>query len=245
MLSEKPWKIEAVLRLVLALIVSMLSGAFLASLLRGGEQASVPNSVDLTTIVISTMSFHGATVVLVYFFLRYHGLSWSSAFGFNSPRQAFAVILVLVASFVTVPATMFLGKLSGLMLEWIQVKPEMQAPVKALRTASTAGSQVYLAIMAVAIAPVAEEMLFRGILYPVIKAAGYPRLALWGTSILFGASHLNLATFLPLTFLALALTWLYEKTDNLLAPILAHSLFNTANFFLLVFERQGSLTPAL
>ena len=96
-----------------------------------------------------------------------------------------------------------------------------------------------LALMAVAVAPVAEETLFRGILYPAIKAAGYPRLALWGTSILFGASHVNLVTFLPLTFLALALTWLYEKTDNLTAPILAHSLFNTANFFQLVIERQA------
>ena len=29
-------------------------------------------------------------------------------------------------------------------------------------------------------------------------------------------------TFLPLTFLGLVLAWLYEITDNLTAPILAH-----------------------
>ena len=45
---------------------------------------------------------------------------------------------------------------------------------------------------------------------------------------------LNGAIFLPLFVLALALTWLYEKTDNLLAPITAHALFNAVNFTLLL-----------
>jgi membrane protease YdiL (CAAX protease family) len=46
--------------------------------------------------------------------------------------------------------------------------------------------------------------------------------------------------FLPLTLLALALTWLYERTNNLLAPILAHSLFNGVNFLLFIIERLGA-----
>ena len=99
-----------------------------------------------------------------------------------------------------------------------------------LQTTVAAGSQVFLAFLAVVVAPVTEELLFRGILYPFIKQRGYPRLALWGTAVLFGALHLNLMTFIPLTFLGLVLAWLYDTTDNLLAPIFAHSLFNTANF---------------
>ena len=38
---------------------------------------------------------------------------------------------------------------------------------------------------------------------------------------------------MPLFVLALVLTWLYEKTDSLLAPIAAHALFNAANLVLL------------
>ena len=37
---------------------------------------------------------------------------------------------------------------------------------------------------------------------------------------------MNAPTFVPLFVFALALTWLYERTDNLLAPITAHALFN-------------------
>jgi len=82
--------------------------------------------------------------------------------------------------------------------------------------------------------------MFRGILYPVIKQAGYPRLAWWGTALLFALVHLNLVTFVPLLVLALLLTELYERTGNLLAPITAHLLFNALNFAaLLVLQHYG------
>jgi hypothetical protein len=63
-----------------------------------------------------------------------------------------------------------------------------------------------------------------------VKQAGFPRLALWGTSLLFAVVHWNVATFVPLLLLAVVLTLLYEKTNNLLAPIAAHALFNALNF---------------
>jgi len=83
------------------------------------------------------------------------------------------------------------------------------------------------------VVPAAEEMLFRGLLYPWIKKAGFPKLAFWGSSLLFALIHLNLMTFLPLFVLALILTALYEKTNNLLAPITAHTLFNAVNLVML------------
>jgi len=89
----------------------------------------------------------------------------------------------------------------------------------------------------VGVAPVAEEILFRGILYPFFKRdAGALRACLL-VSMLFGAVHFTLMAFVPLTFLAIALTWLYERTNNLIAPILVHSLFNLTNFFWLVLTR--------
>jgi membrane protease YdiL (CAAX protease family) len=48
---------------------------------------------------------------------------------------------------------------------------------------------------------------------------------------------MDAATLVPLFVLALALTWLYERTDNLLAPIMAHSLFNIANLVVLCFAK--------
>jgi membrane protease YdiL (CAAX protease family) len=41
-----------------------------------------------------------------------------------------------------------------------------------------------------------------------------------------------------LTLLALVLTWLYEETNNLLAPIACHSLFNAVNFFWVLHDKS-------
>lgn len=71
-------------------------------------------------------------------------------------------------------------------------------------------------------------------LYPACKQTGHPRLALWGAAAFFAASHFNLMSFVPLLFFALVLTLLYEATQNLLAPIVAHATFNAVNFYLLV-----------
>ena len=57
-----------------------------------------------------------------------------------------------------------------------------------------------------------------------------------GTALLFAASHSNTMTFVPLVLLAFMLTWLYERTGNLLTSILAHSTFNLVNFVWLVAE---------
>jgi membrane protease YdiL (CAAX protease family) len=120
------------------------------------------------------------------------------------------------------------------------LQPEEQPSVHALRVAVSWWNRVALGTAAILLAPVAEEILFRGILYPAIKQAGFPRLALWGTSVLFALVHVNLVTFVPLAVLALVLTALYERTNNLLAPITAHAMFNALNFLtLFLLEGKG------
>ena len=60
---------------------------------------------------------------------------------------------------------------------------------------------------------------------------------------LFAAVHANLPSFLPFVFLALALALLYERTNNLLASILAHSCFNAANAVMLYVAQWADRHP--
>jgi membrane protease YdiL (CAAX protease family) len=46
--------------------------------------------------------------------------------------------------------------------------------------------------------------------------------------------------FVPLLFMAVILTFLYETTENLLAPIVTHALFNATNFALLLRQMSQS-----
>jgi membrane protease YdiL (CAAX protease family) len=118
------------------------------------------------------------------------------------------------------------------------MEPEMQMPVRILQVSVSVERRLVFAVAAIILAPVVEETIFRGILYPLMKQHGPPVVALWATSFFFAAIHANLMTFIPLTFLALVLTWLYERTDTLLAPIVAHAVFNLNNFFLLIYETE-------
>ena len=70
------------------------------------------------------------------------------------------------------------------------------------------------------------------------KGFGFPRLAFWGTAVVFGLVHFNVVTFVPLVTFALALNLLYEKTGNLLSCIVAHSLFNGLNLGLLLIVQR-------
>ena len=139
-----------------------------------------------------------------------------------------ALRLALLTAIVVLPVTQLLQLASAFVMEKIGWQPEEETAVALLAGAHSWWTHVYIGIFAAAIAPVAEEFIFRGVLYPFVKQLGYPRCAWIGVNALFAFIHMDAAALVPLFILALALTWLYERTDNLLAPIAAHSLFNIA-----------------
>jgi membrane protease YdiL (CAAX protease family) len=78
------------------------------------------------------------------------------------------------------------------------------------------------------LAPVLEEMLFRGVLLRAFLKH-HPR---WGaisySALLFGAAHLNVYQFLLAFWLGLLLGWLFERSRSLLPCIALHAAVNTA-----------------
>ena len=58
-------------------------------------------------------------------------------------------------------------------LPHFKLSPEEQQAVTALRTAASWANRLALAAAAILLAPVAEEMLFRGILYPRSSRPGF------------------------------------------------------------------------
>jgi membrane protease YdiL (CAAX protease family) len=232
MLSVKPWKPEAVLRLGLGIFICVFLGALLAGLARNLPGAGGQH--PLTRILAGALGFQGAALILISRFLREHELGWAEAFGFrNRPGRACWLGGACICLYL--PAGMGLLALTVNIMTHLGLKPEAQTAVQLLQEAGGWPAQLLLAAIAIVLAPIAEEIIFRGILYPTIRQAGFPRAAWWGPSLFFAAIHLHLPSFLPLLLLALVLTWLYEQTDNLLAAIAAHSLFNAFNFAMLQF----------
>lgn len=241
MLFEKPWRIEAVIRLLLFILLSLSVGAMIASLLTQSALSRHIGNVKFMAFAAGTLTFHIATLCFIRSFLRQHQIGWSKAFGFFVGSLRRPLALASLVSLIVLPIAWTLGELSAQVLTRIHIEPKEQQAVQTLKVSASWEERFFFGIIAVILAPLVEELLFRGIIYPALKQQGYRRVALWGTSLLFALSHFNFASFIALTFLALMLTFLYEETNTLFAPILTHSLFNAANFYWLL--RQQGLGP--
>lgn len=238
-LARRPWNLEQLMRQLGFVIGFFYVGIVLGMIAHKVAGVSKPTAINM---VIGGLSFQGAVLVLGRLFLREHGEGWSTAFGLEE-RPARAVLIGLALGCAFLPLGWLLQQVSFWAMDHLGtlgIKPVEQETVKALRTTASWADKGALALVTIVLAPLAEEVLFRGIVYSWIRQVGFPRLALWGTAVLFGMVHLNFVIFLPLMALSIVLTMLYVRTGNLLAPIAAHALFNLLNFLLL----QLVSTPA-
>lgn len=77
-------------------------------------------------------------------------------------------------------------------------------------------------ISVVILAPIFEELIFRGMILQVLSK--YNKVfAILVTSLLFGLLHLNMTQAVPAFFMSLILCYMCLKTDSLLVTILAHA----------------------
>lgn len=86
---------------------------------------------------------------------------------------------------------------------------------------------LFLAVLvAVVVAPLVEELLFRGLVYPPFRRTMGRYWAIFINGIIFGVVHLDLYLFVPLAIIGFALAWLYERSRSLGPPIALHALNN-------------------
>ncbi|HWW00233.1 MAG TPA: type II CAAX endopeptidase family protein [Candidatus Acidoferrum sp.] len=226
-LLHRPWRYEAFVRHLLALLFCFIAGLVLS--LWAQETAGPPSKTAAGELMLI---IEPAVLILFALFLREHHVTWNEAFGLaDGWRQA--VLYGLMAACIFLPVGWTLQWVSAQAMVRLHLEPQEQEVVQTLRASSAWLNQASLGIVAIGLAPVVEETFFRGILYPALKQTGFPRLALWVSALLFALIHFNVVSFVPLLLLAIMLTLLYEYTGNLLAPIVAHALFNTVNFAVL------------
>ncbi len=238
MLVSRSWPVERFMTWLGSTAALFYAGVFLSAWAQKLIGRVEPSTLQMA---VAALSFQGAALWLVARFLREQGVSWNDGFGLRE-RWGVALLTGVVLACMFLPVGWALQWLSSEALTrfmpW-KGQPEEQQAVQTLRMASGWLPRSVLGVVTILLAPAAEELLFRGILFTWIRQWGYPRLAWWGTSLLFALIHLNTVTFLPLLVLALLLARLYERTGNLLAPIAAHALFNAFNFTMLYLLHRG------
>jgi membrane protease YdiL (CAAX protease family) len=94
------------------------------------------------------------------------------------------------------------------------------------------------AIVAVVAAPISEELLFRGFLQPALGRWTGRRLAIILSAAFFAAAHMDLYAMPMLLVLGIALAYVYDRTQSLVAPVALHMAFNSTSL-LSVFAFRG------
>jgi len=92
-----------------------------------------------------------------------------------------------------------------------------------------------LSMVAVALAPVGEELFFRGHLFRWLAAQGERRWAYAFSAAAFAAIHFNPSAFPSYLALGLAFAWAYERWRSPIVPIAAHAAANAVALALLLF----------
>lgn len=96
-------------------------------------------------------------------------------------------------------------------------------------------------ITAVFVAPITEEMLFRGVLQGTLEVrSNLNRAVLW-TAVIFTILHFNFEQILSLWLLALLLSFVTWRVDSILPAILIHMIINGLSFYVLQYRYDGSL----
>lgn len=149
-----------------------------------------------------------------------------AALGLSRCHWQLYIIVPIVAYFAALPLVGMGAMVSEWICRFLDIPWEPQSLLKDFIEIESRDERVRFFVMAIILAPLAEEILFRGFLYAWLKSH-WPRwMALLVTAVLFGAMHQHWPVFLPLFLLGILLGFLYELTGSLWTCIGLHALFN-------------------
>ena len=95
--------------------------------------------------------------------------------------------------------------------------------------------RIMMAFAVAVLAPLCEEVLFRGYIYAATKRFSDRFFACLLSSLLFAVVHYNINALIPLFFLAIVLVIAYELTGSIWTPILIHALVNGSTLIFIEF----------
>jgi membrane protease YdiL (CAAX protease family) len=92
-------------------------------------------------------------------------------------------------------------------------------------------------VVVVFVAPIAEEIFFRGFLIGAITRRWSLIPAVVVSAAIFAAIHLDVGSLIPFALIGLVFSYIYIRSGNLFSSVIAHMLFNTIAFIGLVADR--------
>ena len=217
------WDIAKALLLIFAGVILMgimIAGFALAT----GSDLSHADKLSSAPLFIAATGIYGFVLLAVYLFaVRRAGGSWA-AVGLN----AFSWRWLALAPFLTALEfagmafinTQLLWRFTGTPFE----NPQIETITGGMRL--TKIDLFLLLILVAVIAPIAEELFFRGMLYPLLRQRWGVVLAIVASALIFGLVHFIPVLIPGLMFVGLILGWVRQRSNSVVPGMIIHALQN-------------------
>ena len=198
----------------------------------GDASAGEGKAVVITTaqVVGSSMIQVQFAVLLVLYLRLVRGLSPVAFLGLRS--RSFLQVLVWAVGALLVTGLLMNAAMVGWWHGVLGTAPPEdsdQVIVQAFQQSKDAGLRLSIIVAAGLVAPVVEELVYRGLIYGFARSliGHWPAAVL--SSAIFALVHVDAVASLPLFVLALGLATAYDRSRSLWVPVLMHMLFNAWN----------------
>jgi membrane protease YdiL (CAAX protease family) len=209
----------------------MIGGTVLFLLISIAAAVESPGQVVTTAGIIQSAVFYLVILLGLLSFLIVRGLSPLELFGLRRSGAGHYFLLGLGGLILCYPL-IFLAQLISYE---IAGHPPPQPIVLFLLGAESWTDRLAVIFVAVLVAPLVEEFIFRGYLFGVLQKWTGRWWALGLTSFVFAGIHGHLPSFAGLFVLGLFLGVLYLRSGSLWIPIAIHAVFNAISVLMAVF----------
>lgn len=235
--SPPPWR-----ELVARLTGRSFSGhdfTFLTAVLLAGFAATLSSrhvwlsltadwdaSAEARLMILQSIGFHLLGLFALLVLVHRRRLSWMDTFGFSCRAFPRELIRGLVGLLAVLPVLLVVTFVYHLALTALGYRPSLQEVALIFAEERNPWLRAYFVFLALLLAPLFEELYFRGLLFPLLAR----QFGGWGaalfSSFIFAAIHGHLPSFAPLFLLAMALATAYTVTGSLGVAVAMHALFN-------------------
>jgi len=178
---------------------------------------------------------------LLAFVMYVKALTFRGLFHPSPASTRATTALVVPAVLMLVPSLVLLmSELEAQIVNAVPMSLYEAAMFESMRTDDLA-----VIMLACIIAPIVEEMLFRGVILRSFLRQ-YGRIpSVLGSAALFGIAHLNIYQGVEALIAGAILGWLYERTRSLIPCIALHAAYNAGSLAWGWTQRQGQATFAV
>lgn len=228
----RPWEITSILVLVAIMIFTHAVGAAAAFAAKKFFHVALGEN-ETALFVVQGILFHGVILAGVAGLMIVFKITRQDGFGESTPvmRRIAQGFLFAVGM---LPPVWMAAIITQLVMYMLGLDPSLQDVIYYFASDHGWVARMYMLGFGIIVAPIAEELFFRGLLFPALAKAVSVKWGVILSSLIFALIHLHVPAIAPLFVVALACALAYMYTRSLVVPIVMHASFNALNMCMLL-----------